>query len=51
MSNVMTINSADKALAKQIHKLNKNQLKEAEKLYYRSSFTWLKACKIIRDKK
>lgn len=44
------INSADKSLAKYVHKLNKDQLKEAEKLYHRSSFSWMKSCKIIKDR-
>lgn len=47
MSNVHNINKADKALAKQLHNPTTSQLYEAEKLFYRSSMSWLACVKTV----
>lgn len=47
---VYSINSADKELAKIKYKLTKQQLVEAEKLYHKSSHSWLACCKLVKEK-
>lgn len=47
---VCEINEADTDLAIELHGLNPEQLKAAEKLYYRSSRSWLACAKLIKEK-
>lgn len=49
MSDVSKINKADVDLALEYYSLSKNQIDEAKKLFQRSSFSWLKSCKIIKN--
>lgn len=50
MSDVSKINKADVDLALEYYSLTKGQIHEAKKLFYRSSFSWLKACKVIKNR-